>query len=201
MQYASSNVRAHAVERSHAHIGCCGYPLSGIQQPLSAPVAVHPIVVVGIVCHRESHQTVGYVGVANEDGQLGHHAHRILLTICHQALAVVGALVLVGCSVGERQCAGSPAGGQTAHDAAAQDEQHGSVEHLFAHQTHMRVDAYHHDGQCTSRVGVGQTEHQPHPIAVVTALPGHHSRCYPFGQHTRYYQQDHWPKAFGVLRE
>ena len=104
VQDASRHVGAHAVEYCHRHVGGCGYHLRVLQQ---ATAHFHASLGssfgrvgggLAFVRHEEAHEAVGDKGVTDEDGQLCQHVDIGFLAVGDEALAVVGAaVVLEGC--------------------------------------------------------------------------------------------------------
>ena len=90
-------------------------------------------------------------------------------------------LVLLGIGVHQGYAACSLAGGKTAYYAREEDKHDRTVQHRGIHEIHLGVSAYHHNGQSTGSMRVGEAEHKQGTTLQFLGQETHQIGGNPFG--------------------
>ena len=69
---------------------------------------------------------------------------------------------------------GSTSRGKTANGATEENEHHRTAQHLVAHELYAWGCTDGDDSQSTGSMGIGRSEHKPHPMPVLAHRPSHY---------------------------
>ena len=198
---AASDVRAHAVQGRHRHVGSGCNHLCLLEQTTSFHVTVIGCLLTVVISDTQSHEAIGYERVADEDGELRHHIHVIFLAIRNQAFTVIRTPVVFERRITQGQLLRPFVRSKTANQATEEDEHHGAAKHFVVHEFHAWSSSDGYDGEGSSSVSIRQTEHQPHTVPALSHRPSHDSRGNQLGEHARHNHDCDQPKRFGMAEE
>ena len=201
-QDTTSDIGAHTVQGGHGNICRGSNHLGTFQHLLTQPIVTHHLlaIVLRVVRDTQTHQRIVDIGIADKDGQLGHHIHVVVLTIGDKALSVIRTAVLFERGVAQCQTLGTRIGGKAADNTTKEDKHDRTVQHLIVHQVDGRMGSNHYDGQGSCSMGVRQTEHQPHGIPVLTTPPCHGSGGQQLGECSCHHHNQYDPQRVGVAQ-
>ena len=123
---------------------------------------------VGIVDDVEADESAVQLAVAHHEGCVHQHLDVVGVVDGDENLLVVqcravAPLFLVGSLAFHLQLLGGLVGGDGGDDARDENHHHHTVQHGIVHKWHtwsdLQVHAYHHHGQRTGCMGLGQAEH------------------------------------------
>ena len=126
-----------------------------------------------VIGNRKSHQAIRDERIANEDGELSHHIHIVLLTIGYQALSMVRTSVVFERSITQSQLFSSSVRGKTTNQTTEENEHNCAAKHFVVHKSNSWSSSDSYDCEGSSCMSIGQTKHQPHTVAVLSHRPSH----------------------------
>ena len=173
VQDASCDICAHTVQDSHRNISRSGNHLCFLEHMTPFQVTVVACLLPIIIGNAKSHQAIGYEWVANEDGELSHHIHIVLLTVGYQAFAMIRTSVVFERHIAQSELFGSSVCGKTTDYTTDEDEHNGASQHFIVHELDIWSSSYGYYCEGSSSMGIGQAEHQPHTVPALSHCPSH----------------------------
>ena len=173
MQDASCDICAHTVQDGHRNICRSRDHLGFLEQMTPFQVTIVGGLLPIIIGNAKSHQAIRYEWVANEDGELSHHIHIVLLAVGYQAFAMIRASVVFERHIAQSELFGPSVCGKTTDNTTDEDEHNGTSQHFIVHELDIWSCSYGYYCEGSSCMSIGQAEHQPHTVPALSHRPSH----------------------------